>query len=396
VSPKVPLPKILVIADFYLPAFRGGGPIRSIASLIERMGGEFQFFVLCRERDLINSPRSQEKKAYGWVEVGNARVMYLSPEQLRFFRLRSLLREIDSELLYLNGFFSPFTRRILTLRLLGLLPKKRIVLVPHGEFSSGALGLKSWKKKAYFRVVRTIGLYDNLVWHATSEPERDDIIRWLPTVTKTRNSPVILAPNLLASETVPAVDSLKDCKEPGSARVIFLSRIHPKKNLDLALGILSKACGSIVFDIFGPAEDATYWRKCESLIKTLPDNISVQYRGEVRPENVRNVFSTYHLFLFPTRSENFGYVITEALSAGCLVATSDQTPWKDLREKKAGWWLPLSRPEEYVAAVEKVVAMNADEFTAMSSAARNYAKAVSENPASLAAYRRLFGELLPD
>ena len=102
----------------------------------------------------------------------------------------------------------------------------------------------------------------------------------------------------------------------------------------------------------------------------------------------------YHLFLFPTRSENFGYVIVEALSAGCPVATSDQTPWKDLRGKNAGWWIPLSRPEEYRAVVEKMVAMNDAEFAVMSKAAHGYANAVAEDPKSLAAYRRLFGVML--
>jgi glycosyltransferase involved in cell wall biosynthesis len=203
---------------------------------------------------------------------------------------------------------------------------------------------------------------------------------------------VILAPLLIGSSYNARFATNTCRKESGSARVIFLSRIHPVKNLALALEILSGVGGKIEFDIFGPIQDLAYWRKCETLINALPDNVKVQYKGQVEPESVESVFSLYHLFLFPTKTENFGYVITEALSAGCPVATSDQTPWKDLNEKNAGWWIPLSQVEMFRAAVETVVAMDAEKFTAMSSAARMYSKAVYEDATRMDAYRRLLRE----
>src|SRR5512140_590182 len=195
-SRKVLSPRVLVIADFYLPNFQGAGHVRSIASLIERMGDEFQFFVLCRDWGLTNSRSSQQPKPPAWVTVGKAKVKYLSPDQLSLLNLRSLLRGIDFDLLYLNGYFSPFTRLILMMRLLGLLPKKRIVLVPHGEFAGAALSLKRYKKWIYSRIARMIGLYDNLIWHATSEPEGEDIRRELRAISKTGDDQVIMAPNL--------------------------------------------------------------------------------------------------------------------------------------------------------------------------------------------------------
>lgn len=68
----------------------------------------------------------------------------------------------------------------------------------------------------------------------------------------------------------------------------------------------------------------------------LPESISVSYRGEIRPENVIDIFSHYDVFLFPSKGENFGHVIYEALAAGCIPIISDTTPWTTLDREKCG------------------------------------------------------------
>jgi glycosyltransferase involved in cell wall biosynthesis len=46
--------------------------------------------------------------------------------------------------------------------------------------------------------------------------------------------------------------------------------------------------------------------------------------------------------VLPTYNENFGYVILEALLAGCPVILSDQPPWRDLEARQVGWTIPLA------------------------------------------------------
>lgn len=43
---------ILCLMSEYLPGFRSGGPIRTIANLINQLGDEFEIRVICRDRDL--------------------------------------------------------------------------------------------------------------------------------------------------------------------------------------------------------------------------------------------------------------------------------------------------------------------------------------------------------
>ncbi len=67
--------------------------------------------------------------------------------------------------------------------------------------------------------------------------------------------------------------------------------------------------------------------------------------GPLPPDRVAEALRANHLLFLPTRSENFGHVILEALAAGCPVLLSDRTPWRNLARAGVGWDLPLDRPE---------------------------------------------------
>jgi len=158
-----------------------------------------------------------------------------------------------------------------------------------------------------------------------------------------------------------------------SARLIFLSRISRKKNLDYAIRALMRVQGDVTFDIYGPIEDDRYWRECEKLIEGLPANIKVMYKGPVPGEQITTTFSEYHGFLFPTAGENFGHVIWEALFAGCLPLISDRTPWKNLGEHDIGWMVPLERETWYQAAISELISMPAEAHYERAQAAHAYA-----------------------
>jgi glycosyltransferase involved in cell wall biosynthesis len=104
--------------------------------------------------------------------------------------------------------------------------------------------------------------------------------------------------------------------------------------------------------IYGPIEDPVFWATCQELIAQLPANIRAAYAGEVLPEHVRQTLCEHDLFFFPTRGENFGHVIFEALSAGVPVLISDQTPWTDLEAHGAGWSVPLHSTTAFATVIE--------------------------------------------
>ncbi|WP_231118534.1 glycosyltransferase [Pasteurella multocida] len=89
--------------------------------------------------------------------------------------------------------------------------------------------------------------------------------------------------------------------------------------------------------------DQEYWNACLSLISKLPSHIEVKYYGIVENTKVQETISNYDLFFVPTQGENYGHVFIEALSSGTPILLSDQTPWRNLKDKGIGWDIPLAR-----------------------------------------------------
>lgn len=360
-------PVILVFTSHYLPGYLGGGPIRTIANMVERLGDEFEFRIVTADRDLGDGRPYRDVEVDSWSVVGKAKVYYCGPSSRSFAVYARLMRETPHDVLYLNSFFDPkSTLRPLILRRLGLVPDVPLVLAPKGEFSPGALSIKSWKKMPFIALARLARLYCDALWHASTEFERNDIVRALASsgrrVSVARN--VAVAPDILDSARGASIlnfDNDLQC-ENRALRVCFLSRIVPKKNLDFALKVLSCVTVPVSFNIFGPKEDSNYWRECQRLIEVLPPHVNVNYCGSVEHAEVRGVIGAHDIFFVPSRGENFGHVFMEALSAGVPILVSDLTPWRGLESLGVGWDISLERQDRFAQAI--------DDFSNLGGAAR--------------------------
>jgi glycosyltransferase involved in cell wall biosynthesis len=383
--------RILIILPHYLPGYKAGGPIRSIANVVSWLGTEFDFKVITTDRDLDDANPYSGIEVNCWQTVQDAKVLYLSPDKLGMYNWRRLLAENDYDLLYLNSFFSKLTSRILTLRRLGYLPRKPVLLAPRGEFSAGALGLKSNKKRLYIWLMKQLGFYQDIYWQASSAFEKTDVLRVMGKVIQ-EQSRIKIAPNLAPKEL--AVSSERPKKETGYLKALFLSRITPKKNLNYAIEQMARIKKQILFDIYGPIEDGAYWHSCRQLIERTPDNVKVRYCGEVQPDQIGEIFSQYHLFIFPTLGENFGHVILESLRAGCPILTSERTPWQDLAEEKAGHVVPLADSNTFLSVLDNFIEMNMEQFQMWSEGARILGQKRACDPTVIEANRRMFLDIL--
>jgi glycosyltransferase involved in cell wall biosynthesis len=151
------------------------------------------------------------------------------------------------------------------------------------------------------------------------------------------------------------------------------------KNLEGALRILAMTSMPIILDIYGNQESAAYWKECERLMHELPPHVTVTYHGNVPSDDVITVMASYDLFFLPTLGESFGHVILEALLAGCPVLISDRTPWRQLKEKHAGYELSLDRPEAFAETLEKFAAMDDAQFREWSDAAARLGRVYCED-----------------
>jgi glycosyltransferase involved in cell wall biosynthesis len=166
------------------------------------------------------------------------------------------------------------------------------------------------------------------------------------------------------------------------------------KNLDGALRVLARVRGRVEFAIYGPIEDRTYWATCQNLIRALPPNVTAFYHGPVDHSRVATTLAANDLLFVPTRGENFGHAILEALAAGCPVLISDRTRWRDLEASGAGWDIPLTDDERMVGVLNRCVEMDEEVHSKMSEAAARVARAVLMNGAAVDRNRELFEEAL--
>lgn len=344
--------KILIFTSFYLPGYKAGGPLKTIANMVEQLGDEFEFLIVTRDRDLADTGAYSSVLLNQWVNIGKAKVLYCPPGQQTISVMTRVIKNTPHDVLYLNSFFDfTFTLKPMVAAMVSM-SKKPTLLAPRGEFSIGAMKLKSFKKNIYISIFKLFGWYKNITWHASSYYEARDIKRVFPVLDEA----VLTALDMPSSR----IDTQFDISKRPSLvsdsdnilRIIFLSRISPMKNLDYALHVLSRITVNVVFDIYGPTEDKEYWSDCQQVMKDMPDNVSVKYCGEVEPDNVVAIFGKYDLFLLPTLGENFGHVIVESLTAGTSVLISDQTPWQSLSIDGLGWDLPLDNMERFVEVIE--------------------------------------------
>ena len=360
--------KILIIYDHFLPAWKAGGPIRSIAQLIDNMSDEFSFYVLTsaydyQENNILDN--IQADRWFNWKDI--AFVYYLSNRKSTILNIFSIIKEIQPDIIFINGLFSPvynIKALIAAKRYVNKIYKTRIILSPRGMLHSGALSQKKIKKRLFLDIFSLIGLYKKILWHATDEKEVHCIRNRLSTAQ------IQIAGNFPKS-SVP-LDS--PFKNKGELIMGTLALISPMKNHLEILNALRTVQYFVIWHIYGPVKDQHYWGQCNEVVKQLPDNIKVIYHGSIPPDQVSSALEKFHVFILPSKSENFGHAILEALSAGKPVITTNTTPFTNLNEYKAGYTVAINQLESQLSsAIDQFSKMGSDEFSTYQKGAAHFA-----------------------
>jgi glycosyltransferase involved in cell wall biosynthesis len=219
-------------------------------------------------------------------------------------------------------------------------------------------------------------------FHATDEHERMDIIRQF-------GEKVVIhtIPNFSGSQDQL---SLPVDKRKGFLQVLFIGRIHPIKGLDVLLNALRQTKQNILLTIAGNIEIVSFWNVCKKIIGELPGNVQVKFENHVPHNIINQLIRRHHIFCLPTQGENFGHAIFEALAAGRPVLISDQTPWRNLTWHKAGWDIPLNKPERFSEQIERCALMEAGELNEWCNGAWQYCKKYIESTDIKQQYLKLF------
>lgn len=354
--------KIAVFYCGYLPGEKYGGPVTSIFNFTELLGDDNDIYIVCTNHDLKEAvPYSNIQS--GWNKVGKVKVLYLPDSECKKPRFSKILDEIQPQLIYASSIFSAKQ----TYPLFGLSKRKNIplLLAPRGELNNNALSIKKTKKQLYLLVLKLLRRMTTTFFQATSEEEQKSIIQTLGVDKKK----VFLLPN------VPSLPQHKKDvhKQPGQLKMCFVGRIVQNKNLLIALQAVSNVDADINFDIFGPCEDKDYWKLCQELIASVPSNITITYKGFVSPREMVTKYADYDCLISPTRFENYGQAIVEAMLHDVPVIISrGTTPWDEIDNQKVGFAVDITDIEGYSKAIKSIADMSAFEYNELIVRLRSY------------------------
>ncbi|MFM1793624.1 MAG: hypothetical protein RL642_9 [Bacteroidota bacterium] len=341
----MPKTKILIFADWYAPAFKGGGPIRSIVNLVESLKYKYDFYIYTSDTDFGETTPLQGIQPDNWINLNGIQICYHSKGKMTFSKVKSVIKEVNPDRIYLNSMFSNMIKPILAGYQSG-----KIIIAPRGMLSTSALAVKPIRKFMYLWFLRTFGFAKYLTFHATSNEEEKDIRRIFPNAKC-----ISIAKNV--PEPIP-IDLKKNEKQVAQARLIFTGRMHPIKNLHLALEALKDLKGDIELTVIATKEDEAYLNKCQQIANSLGQNIKVYWLLNSPHDEIKSHLEQAHFFVLLSEVESFGHAIFEALAVGCPLLISNQTPWKNLQEQKAGWDLSISNSQQIKTTLQEIVNMD--------------------------------------
>lgn len=170
-------------------------------------------------------------------------------------------------------------------------------------------------------------------------------------------NPIAVIPNGIDINAYPYYQKRE---KTSNKQVLFLSRLHPKKGIELLIEAWNRINKRRNIDwkliIVGNGENE-YVSNLKKIIhiKNLENSVSI-----LPPAFGVDKIKMYHnsdLFILPTYSENFGMVIAEAMSCGTPVITTKNTPWEILEVTNSGWWIDLSI-ESIQQTIEKAISLD--------------------------------------
>jgi glycosyltransferase involved in cell wall biosynthesis len=371
--------KILIFIDWFIPAFKAGGPISSVRNLCNALNEDYDIYVVTSDTDLGETNPLKGITSNKWQTIENVQVLYLPYENQTKEKYIEIYKELRPDAVHLNSLFSKF----FTLYPLAILKKARtkIIVSPRGMLGPESLKIKPLKKKLFFIMTKTTGLFKNVTWHASSEIEANEIRKAF-----TKRAKVVVAPNF---SYLPKENSGYLAKKVGALNLICVGRIAPIKNIDFLLKSLKGIEGEINCKIIGPAEDSEYFDLCQNLANELPKNITIDFIKGVNHIELNALHKDSHAFISPSKNENFGHSIVEALGHGCPIIISDKTPWKNLAAKNIGADLALDE-KLFADAISKMIAMDDAAFNILRNNARNEAVQIFNSGEIIAQYKNLF------
>lgn len=305
---------------------RYGGPAYSVPSLLTGLPGDYdvEFHSIrwypeeCNE--LLRDASWTVHSRTGPAKLGMSLQMW-----------RYLWYVVDSgDVVHLNNLWNAVAMLAFMLR---LFKGCSLFVSTRGGLQSGALSAGRIRKSVAWAMFQKRCLLSATRVIAASSAEKAAILTHIP------DARVDVIEN---SIDIPDSSSIR-CYESRPKRVLYLGRLHEHKRIPMLLDAWA-ARPSELSDwelVFAGPDYCDYVPVIRSLEQT-----QVHYLGLVTGAEKAELLNSAMLLVLPSRSENFGIVVAEALAWAVPVLVTDTTPWGHLNNLGAGLAVAIESFEE--------------------------------------------------
>lgn len=212
---------------------------------------------------------------------------------------------------------------------------KPYVMQPHGSFAPERLRISAWKKRPIGFLFEKPAVRGARAVIGTCEAEAAAIRAYVPG-TRTVIIPNGMEVGLYGNDTTARA-------VPGHQRtLLYFSRISQIKGLDL----LAEAWAKVdrrgwKLLLVGP-DDHGYTDVIKKVFAEKCEAGSFEFRAPVYGEEKVRLLDRADAFVLPTRNENWGNAVAEAMASRLPVICTKGAPWECLEKTRSGRWVDVS------------------------------------------------------
>ena len=363
--------KVLHIVPTYLPAYRYGGPIKSIHELnkwLVKKGAEVTVYTTNIDGSgNLDVPLNKE------VDIDGVKVFYF-PVSFRPWQYSCSLRRALTQNIK-NFDFIHITSVFLAASTLGVYYakkfKKPYIISPRGSLMKEPLAKKSsLKKRIYLSLIEKNNLKDAVI-HFTTEDEK---IEYLNNGLPLKKS--IIIPNGIDIEefnkNVPPGYFREKFGIPKDKKIVlFLSRLSWKKGLDTLIPafseVIKKEPKTVLVLVGG--DDEGYKKNVQLLITNYQLQDKAIFTGMLGGDDKIAAYKDSQVFVLPSYAENFANVVIEAMYFGLPVVITRNVGISPSVER-IGAGIVIDKDEEQLTGAILKILNNPDLAAKMGEAGR--------------------------
>ncbi|MCH8164886.1 MAG: glycosyltransferase [Planctomycetes bacterium] len=206
----------------------------------------------------------------------------------------------------------------------------------HGMLDDWCMGRKAFKKRLYLALGGRRFLERAAAVHCTAQAEREQSWKWYP-----RGRPIVVPLIFDLSEYEhlpgPAVARRKFAwafPDDNDPVVLFLSRLHPKKRVELLIeAAMQLHDDGLTFTLLiAGTGEPQYEQSLRALVELKQLSARIAFLGFVSGRNKVSLYQASDVFVLPTSQENWGFVLLESLACATPVITTKGVDiWPELQ-----------------------------------------------------------------